>query len=588
MEQPTQPGQNLPTLSPQSNRLIELCEAVMTGQTDAEQLIGLLDEMNQGLDKAREDFITQANQQGERYLEQMQEEMKLVLESFDEYQAGLDEISLYLQGRNVQHIKNGVAVIVEATNHILDFLTVYEAKSLQMGPTSFPILNMLILLTDTFKKGEVQEDELRFMIYNASQFFSKILDELEGYEGEEAVSSIELLKEGYGKFMEGLDKLDEGVQDNNELIIDDALEIIRVSQQIMRDGYTKFGDEMFLDKPTKSKWSNMIINTIDGFKKNIFPQDVLMENLTKYQEEMRSLRINIEGLLSVPHDNPSIDDEAPRTEQALDLIDEGIDEVKMFFQDNNMAHFDAAVKKITEGTALLQESKEVYDDIGEREGKVGCLRCGHLNEPTANSCVKCNAMLPKVISGMQSTFQVGEAGQIDSGREQEFVMTENVKKIVDACASVRDGLITFEEFDKTLKWMENNVAIQENMLATGQTTINVDAFAPEDRELALHQKELVDDTMELLREGIEDVKSGVAALRLFISDEDVEHLRAGLEMIVEGSIKVHKVEKVCELAEREIAKIEAGRVDESATEADYPEEAPEIDYSDKVDSSLLG
>lgn len=588
MEQPTQPGQNLPTLSPQSNRLIELCEAVMTGQADAEQLTGLLDEMSQGLDKAREDFITQANQQGENYLEQMQEEMKLVLESFDEYQAGLDEISLYLQGRNIQHIKNGVAVIIEATNHILDFLTVYEAKSLQMGPTSFPILNMLILLTDTFKRGEVQEDELRFMIYNASQFFTKILDELEGYEGDQATSSIETLKEGYGKFMEGLEKLDEGVQDHNDLIIDDALEIIRVSQQTMRDGYSRFGEEMFLDKPTKSKWSNMIINTIDGFKKNIFPQDVLMENLTKYQEEMRSLRINIEGLLSIPHENPSIDAEAPRTEQALDLIDEGIDEVKMYFQDNNTAHFDSAIKKIIEGTDLLQESKEVYDDIGDREGKVACIRCGHLNEPTVNSCVKCNAMLPKVITGMQSTFQVGEAGQIDSGREQEFVMTENFKKIVDACASVRDGLISFDEFNKTLKWMENNVAMQENILANGQTTINVDSFAPEDRELALQQKQLVDDTMDLLKEGIEDVKNGLANLRLYPSDEDVEHLRVGLELMVEGSIKVHQVEKVSELAEKEMAKLGSGRPGEVSIETESSDEEPDLDYSDKVDSTLLG
>lgn len=588
MEQPTQPGNSLPTLSPQSNRLIELCEAVMTGQADANQLTGLLDEMNQGLDKAREDFITQANQQGERYLEQMQEEMKLVLESFDEYQAALDEISLYLQGRNVQHIKNGVAVIIEATNHILDYLTVYEAKSLQMGPTSFPILNMLILLTDTFKKGEVQAEELRFMIYNASQFFGKILDELESYDGDQATSSIEILKEGYNKFIEGLEKLDEGVQDNNDLIIDDALEIIRISQQTMRDGYSRFREEMFLEKPTKSKWSNLIISTIDGFRKNIFPQDVLMENLTKYQEEMRSLRINVEGLLSIPHENPSIDEEAPRTEQALDLIDEGIDEVKMYFQDNNTSHLDTAVKKIIEGTDLLQESKEVYDDIGEREGKVGCLRCGHLNDPTANSCEKCNAMLPKMMTGAQSTFQVGEAGQIDSGREQEFVMTENVQKIVDACASVRDGLISFEEFDKTLKWMENNVAIQENMLASGQTTINVDSFAPEEREAAIQQKELIDDTMNLLREGIEDLRNGLETLRLFITDEDVEHLRTGLELIVESSIKVHKVEKISELAEKEIAKLESGKGGQAEAEADYSDETPEIDYSDKIDSSLLG
>ena len=557
MEQPTQPGMEQPTLSPQSNRLIDLCEAVLTGQADINQLAEHLDEMNQGLDKAREDFISQANKQGEEYLEKMQEEMKLVLESFDEYQAGLDEISLYLQGRNINYVKNGVSIIIEATNHILDYLTVYEAKSLQMGPTSFPILNMLILLVESYNKGEVEEDELRFMIHNAMQFFNKILDELEAYDGEQATSSIDTLKDGYLKFIEGLGKLDESIQAHNELMVDDSLEEIRLAQQIMKDGYKKFGDEMFLDKPTKSRWANMMISTIDGFKKGIFPKDILMNNLEKYAEEIRSLRIDIEGLLSVSQ-NPSVEEEAPRTEESLDLLDEGIDELKMFFQDNDMSHLDMATDKIIKGTALLNESKEVYDDVGEREGKVACVRCGHLNEPTANSCAKCNAMLPKIMTGVQSTFQVGESGQIDTGMEQEFVMTENIKKIVDACAAVRDGLISFDEFEATLKWMEGTIKTQENLLAMGQTTINVDSFAPEDRELAEQQKEMIDDTMNLLREGIEDWKTAIRNMRLFETDEDVDHLRTGLEILLEGASKIHQVQKISELAEKEINKMEGG------------------------------
>jgi len=498
-----------PTLSPQSNRLIEMCEAVMTGQADISELSELLDEMYKGLEKARQDFISQANKQGKKYLEQMQEEMKLVLESFDEYQQGLDGISLYLQGRNVQYIKDGVPIIIDATNNILDYLTVYESKSLQLGPTSFPILNMLILLTETYNKGELGEDEFRFMIHNATEFFNKIIDEFEGYEGDEAIEAIETLKEGYHKFVDGLDKMDEGAKAHNELLLEDALEIIKSSQEIMKSGYMKFQDEMFLSGPTASPYDNLMLSTIEGHKKGVFPKDILIENLEKYEEEIISLRIDVEGLLSIPHENPAIDDEAPRTEQAFDLLEEAIDEIKCYFQDDDMSHLDIAAERIKEGSNILEESRKVYDDIGEREGKVACVRCGNLNDQGSYSCTQCNAMLPKIMEGaIQSTFTVQEGGEIGTGIEQDFMMTENLKKLVDASAAVRDGRIEFDEYEKTLNWMERILKTSLQEMEAGQTTINIDAFAEEDRELAGQQKEMIDDTVSLMMEGINDFLEG--------------------------------------------------------------------------------
>ncbi|MCD4783909.1 MAG: hypothetical protein K8T10_08820 [Candidatus Eremiobacteraeota bacterium] len=560
------------TLSPQSNRLIELCEAILAGQADADELATLLDEMTIGLDKARQDFIDQANKQGEHYLEQMQEEMEFVLQSFDEYQNGLDEIFKYIQGENVKFIKDGVEIIIEATNHILDYLTVYEAKSLQLGPTSFPILNMLILLTESFNKEEISEDEFRFMIYNATQFFEKIIDELEGYEGDQAPEAIEKLKEGYDKFVVGLDKMDEGAKAHNDLLIEDSLEIIRESQEIIKSGYTKFNDEMFLDGPTDSPYANLLIATIEGHKNDIFPKELLMENLKLYEDEIRSLRVDVEGLMSLPTENTELEGEYPRTEESLDTINEAIEEVKTYLQDNNTQHLTKAVEKLKKGVGLLKESQKIYDDIGEREGKTACIRCGHLNDPISKVCGKCNAVLPKIEGGptMQSTFQVGEAGQIDSGFGQEFVMTENVKKVVDASADVRDGKITFEEYDNTLKWMEGLIISSRRELDAGRTTIYVESYAEEDREAATEQKELVDDTISLLREGLDEFLQGIAQLRQFGADSDVECLRQGLQTSIEASMKIYQVQKIGDIAEGELAKIEVEMAKSAEEEPQMP------------------
>lgn len=559
-----------PTLSPQSNRLIEKCEAIMAGESTAEELAELLEEMFTGLEKAKNDFISEAESRGEGYLEQMQQEMEYVLTAFDQYQAGLEEISHFLQSNDVQFIKNGIETIINATADILNFLTVYESKSLQLGPTSFPILNMLILLTDAFKNEKVSEDEYRFMIYNATQFFIKILDELEGYQGDKAPNALEILKDGYGMFIDGLDKLDEGALGRNELIIDDALEMIRQSQEIIKTGYSRFNDEMFLSGPTESAFANLLISSIEGHKEGIFPKDILMDNLAKFEEEMHSLKVDIEGLMSIPTDNQDILDEFPRTQQAFDLIEEAIESIKAYFQNNNQQHLNTSVEKLKEGMKLLKESQENYETIGEKEGKIACIRCGHHNDPSGNLCGKCNAVLPKIHGEgmMQSTFQVGEAGVIDSGLGADFVMTENLKKLVDASAAVRDGKISFEEYETTLNWMDSLIESARKDLESDEKTINVEAFAPEDREAAQQQKEIIDDTIATLEDGLDDFNEGLRHLRMFGEDPDVDHLRKGLEKCVEGSMKLYQVEKVSELAQKELAQL---NLDSSAS-SDSPQE----------------
>jgi hypothetical protein len=202
------------------------------------------------------------------------------------------------------------------------------------------------------------------------------------------------------------------------------------------------------------------------------------------------------------------------------------------------------VEKLKDGNKLLKESKENYDQIGEKEGKINCIRCGFLNDATANLCGKCNALLPK-ISGtgdVQSTFQIGEAGSIASAHGEEFVMTSNLHKLIEDSAAVRDGKITFEEYEKTLRWMEGLLDKAMADAESPRATINIEQFSGEDREAALRQKEMVDDTIDLMKDGLEQFNEGV------------QHLREGLEMVLEAHLKLQQVEKISNVAVKELEK----------------------------------
>ncbi len=544
-----------PTLSPQSNRLLEMCQGVLDGEVEPEELADLLDEMYEGLEKAREDFIQEVEKQSEEYQQKMQVETDLVLASFDDYRDAMDKIYSYFRTNNPNDISEGMDMIIQATNAMLDTLTVYESKSLQIGPTSFPILNMLILLCDGFKRGDIPEDEFRFMIYNARQFFQKLIDEAKNYEGDKARGAIETLMAGYEKFIEGLDKMDEGALAKNDLLLDDALEIIKESQEIIKSGYDKFSDEMFLDGPTESPYTNILISTIQGVREGVFPKDLLSENLQKYQEHMDNLRVEIEGIASMPIEDPEIAEELPRTLQAFDISDEACDLIRQYLQDGNAAHLEVAVKKLIESTKMLKESKEKYDEISEREGKIACVKCGALNDPSNKVCSKCGAKLPQIVGEtVSSTFAVGEGGEIGAG-DVDFVMTENLKKLIEDSAKVKDGLITFEEYEKTLNWMQNLLE-QGLRQAEKAPVINLDSIPEDKRAEAEEQKKMAEETIELLKEGIYEFMDAISELRLFLEDEDIEHLRSGLQKAFEASVKLYQVQKIGEIAEKELAKME--------------------------------
>jgi len=65
---------------------------------------------------------------------------------------------------------------------------------------------------------------------------------------------------------------------------------------------------------------------------------------------------------------------------------------------------------------------------------------------------------------------------------------------------------------------------------------------------------------------------------MFGPDPDVEHLRAGLEIIVEASIKIQEVQKISNIAVEELAKLSEGEGEEEG-------EAGESEPQDMITSS---
>jgi hypothetical protein len=570
------------TLSPQSNKLLEMCAGVIEGREESDNLYNLLEEMYEGLEKARGEFIEQIEKLDEQYKEKILPEADLVVNSFDNYQDALDQISAYFQSSNKNDIQKGMEMIVESTEELLNSLTAYEAKSLQVGPTSFPILNMLILLSDGFKNGTVTEEDFLFMINNSGMFFQKMVEEAEGYKGTEGREAIEILKEGYYKFLEGLEKLDDGVGTKNFLLFDDALKIIEASQEIIKVGYTKYNEEMFLSGPTESPMTNLLISTIKGVKEGTFPKELLAENLEKYQEHMNSIRTDFESASGIPLDE-QIEDEIERTLDALDISDDACEEIKQFIKSGNLQLLDAAVDKLVKATEMLKKTSEVFDEITEREGKIACVHCGAFNEPTNNNCTSCKAVLTKIPGQDASTFAVGEGGEIQAEGSTEFVMTENLYTLLEGAEKVINGRGSFDEFIPVLDWMEDllNSTYDESKSIP---SINLDQLADSTSPSLQHYRKIASDTVGLLQFGIDEFLEAIHEMRQFGVDGDMMHFRKGIDGVIEATKKLQYVQKISESSYEPAAKGSYGDVPTSSDE-EYDEEVDEDMDEDDEDEA---
>jgi hypothetical protein len=574
-----------PTLSPQSNKLLEMCAGLLDNKVNAEDLWDFMEEMYEGLERARSEFIEQFEKQTHEFKEKIIQEADLVLISFDNYLEGLDCLNQYFQTKNVEDIRQGMQIIISATGDMLNGLTNYEAKSLQLGPTSFPILNMLILLSDGYKSGSVTKDEFRFMINNSEIFFNKMVEEAESYQGTDGRDAINMLREGYCKFLEGLQNLSDGVEKDNELLIEDGLQIIQDSQELIKIGYTMYNEEMFLSGPTDSPITNLLISTIKGVREGTFPKELLAENLQRYQQHMNTIRADFEAASRIPLDE-EVEEEVVKTLNALDVSDEACEEIRAFLQSGNAQLLERAFQKLSTSTDMLKATSEVFDDINSREGKIACVKCGAFNEPINNNCVKCKAVLTKIPGQDSTTFAVGENGEIRLEDGSEFVMTENLYILLEGAEKVINKKAPFEEFTPILDWMEGllNSTYEESKSIP---SIRLDTLPNSNTPIHQHYMKIAEDTVGLLQLGLEEFIDAIQEMRQFQHDGDMMHFRIGIEGVLEATKKLQFVQRIGEISGGETVydSVEETPYDENAEE-NYSVEDEDGESDEQTDSFL--
>lgn len=565
------------TPSTQTNKLIELCEAVLAGQKGKLNDLNLyLQERILALDQARASFLEAVGAEGEEFATVFRESIDAVLDSFEQVAQAQGGIAQFLVDRQMVHLERGIDNLVVATNSMFLAVTHYESRYAQTGPTTFPIVNFYLRAVDALKKGEMSEEDVRTSMDGARQFFTKAIEEIDASDRKEE-KGIPERREACQNIISAFESMESHLREPDQLEGD--LKLLEEGFGKLEAALKTFQQGAFMEHPTESPFVNWVIHAAEGVKSGLYPAQILKEALDFLERNVREARSRFEGAASVPVSSAVLQDEIPRTMEAFDLHDEAIAGLRAALPNPTPEQLDAGVAALTNAVSHLKSSVDTYQNVADREGKVLCPRCGTANMPGIKVCSNCSGPMPQVAGpefsrGASSTFEVREADEPRPDETgDEMVMTTHLKRLFDACEALDQKQITSEEFLEILDWAEDLLSQGEAQLGAIAMPGMPSELSEEEEESVQEQLNLVDETGDLLNQGIAEFRTGLEMMRSYVDSPMRDALVQGIRTVWEGAQKIYQVQRMGVAveklaAEREQAALEAEEAEEIEEESE--------------------
>jgi hypothetical protein len=181
---------------------------------------------------------------------------------------------------------------------------------------------------------------------------------------------------------------------------------------------------------------------------------------------------------------------------------------------------------------------------------------------------------PEFSRGATSTFEVREDQPRSDEGADEMVMTTHLKRLFDACEAIDQNQITPEEFVQVLDWAEDLLDQGESQVANiSRPGVPMD-LDEEEEESVQEQLDLVDETADLLAQGITEFRNGLDMMRSYAESRNRDSLVRGIRTVWEASQKIYQVQRMGAAVE----KLALER--EQAALAAHQEEEPEEESED--------
>lgn len=297
-----------------------------------------------------------------------------------------------------------------------------------------------------------------------------------------------------------------------------------------------------------------------GIAAGEYSNDDLRETLEYAGGALEATMRQFSAIAGQPLNSARLEEEVPKVMQALEDNKKALEIIGLYLEDSDPAHFEEGLKLFEESTARLHASFDVIDEVALTSLMKLCVKCGYLNPPGTNLCEKCGAKLIEVVQepSPSGVDLMEEHGTIAG---PQYIMTSNLRKLLDAANDVVEGKISQKQFEKTIN--QTARIIKETKSEAAQ--LSNEASNSKD------ESGLIARSLELLNDGLNQFEAAVEKMRLYLEDANQDHLTYGFKMALDASIPLQGVIQINE----EIKKVKESQAAPTQAGEHPPEDASE-------------
>jgi len=527
--------------------LIEDLMGFLVGESDKQVIWKDLKNSRIGLEKIRENFETDLSLQDQETRDAANDEILVVNKFFDDWNRAFGAIETYFETGIRFDLISALEMVKRCSDGMNFALENYRLQVLKsMGPTDIPNLNLLINSITEVLEG-VPIEKLQKILEIEYVIAGGAIKELEQERKKIKFMEQELLIKAYKELQQALSTINQSVKEENEELLDQGIEECKRIYPMLRVLIPLVNYNRMIQKPTKSPAANLLINMAKALKKGAIGDEMFARTLEDSEKKFVEMKTQIE-MAAEKYAEDSVDevilDELEKALDGLDTYHDAIEDYHTFLEDREHIFLNRAELELKDASEILEGSIKFFGELGEREGKVPCIRCGHYNLPNRRTCEKCNAIVPMAADTIpQPTFEVS-MGKESQHHEQVASLPANLIKMFTAIDQVAVGQISTREFEETINWLENIMETNK----TGGTaplprirTANLSRKQRKETEQYLKDMKRV---KELFSRAYQEWSQALNLFREYIISGNQNLLTDGVALMLEGNKKLDEVRKL--------------------------------------------
>ncbi|MFA5505868.1 MAG: hypothetical protein WC314_21505 [Vulcanimicrobiota bacterium] len=509
---------------------------VAIGGEDSTETLQEIGRQEQVARREIEEVPKRAEARGEGFLEASKDARLNLLAQLESYLEWLGAAREALEQHDTAQLMESHEASQDILPQLNAALDAYSHIFSLYGPYGSPAANTMLRILEAIHSGESP----KFTWGKYCEFYAKTYEEKAETVGEVELPGRTLYKKSC---LTIADLMDDWVKDlpANAQAAHETL--VQIDEAARLAGLFEVEISTAQSGPAGIPSTNVMLDYLNGFISEMLSKETISSVVDDYADLMDRYAENFENSVSRPTDSALIEEEIPRTLDALDEHFAVIEEMTESMAELDKDKAREWLEKLQSTAQPLQESAQVYATAAQHQHNIACPGCARSNPPENRNCEACGEVLPRPEDTgalRSSTFSVLAGPALEENQQME--MTENVARLFQACDDVNDGVITPQEFSAELQRAALGLKeFADELDGVAAIALDEDNFTPKQWEAwQANHLPYLEDIAATYVGGLKEAEEGLQTMEQFLSDPSDEHLVEGIRLVWQGLSAVHR------------------------------------------------